>query len=170
MPSTADAPSDIDVRWHRLIVPFDRLPNSGTEDFHLGFQLRGPGTIWLDDISLYQVSFTPNEIKALQRLVLAAGARCSQNRVSDLLAILEGYWARFLFAYVPETPNLPSATLAAVNGPYAQKPSSPFTPEPPAAAAQPAAQSTSQPAARAGEPEKVEPGFFDRVKGFFGRY
>ena len=158
---TRSAPSS-GIRWHRMIVPFDRLPNTPQGTVHLGFHLYGPGTIWIDEILLYRISFTPPEIKALQRLVLAAGARCSQNRVSDLLTILEGHWAQFLFTHVPE-PSIdtsqamaqtPAAALAAGHKPYAEKASNP------SAIATPPKET---------ETKKTNPGFFDRVKGFFGR-
>ncbi len=145
------------IRWQRMIVPFDRLPRD-LEKFRLGFQLSGPGTVWIDDVTLYHVSFTPNEIKALQRLVLAATARCSQNRVSDLLAILEGHWAQFLYAHVPAIDGeMPSAALAAVNHPYAEK------------ADRAAPKSTKAAVSKAAVPTAESPSFFDRVKGFFGR-
>ncbi len=158
--SQASAPSSgTGVRWQRLILPFDRLPNSGNEKWNLGFQVTGPGTAWIDDVTLYHVSFTPNEIKTLQRLALAAGARCSQNRVSDLLTILEGHWAQLLHDNVPvaDFDSTPRAAMAAVQQPYAGNAANTIT------------QKDLAPKPATTAMKAASPSLFDRVKGFFGR-
>jgi hypothetical protein len=120
LPLLAKTPSNNGVRWHQVIIPFDRLPTDGLSDFRLGFRLFGPGTVWLDGVTLYQMTFTSNEVKVLQQLVLVANGRCSADRVSDLLTILEGYWAQYLFHHVPALPTSvpPSIAVAKENAAY----------------------------------------------------
>ncbi|MDR0608534.1 MAG: hypothetical protein LBG58_00300 [Planctomycetaceae bacterium] len=95
------------VRWYRVIVPFTQLPTTGLNDFRIGFRLYGAGTVWIDDVTLYRMTFTSNEIKVLQQIALAADNRCSSDRVSDLLSILEGYWVQYLFRHIPPVPSIP---------------------------------------------------------------
>lgn len=98
------------IYWQTIVVPFDRLPTQNLEDLRLGFVLTGPATLWIDDIKLYQIAFTKDEMNVLYRLVSVADRRCSNDRISDLLTILDGYWSQFLFRNVPmESPERPIA-------------------------------------------------------------
>lgn len=89
------------VRWHRMVVPFDRLPNDRLDDMQIAFEMTGPGTVWIDEIVLYQIAFAKEEINELLRLVSVADLRASLDRVSDLLTILESHWPQYLFEHVP---------------------------------------------------------------------
>jgi hypothetical protein len=89
------------VRWHRLVVPLEHLPLESLEDVRIGIQYLGSGSVWLDDISLYQVWFSENEMRELLTILPVADQRCSSGRVSELTSLLEGYWTQFLFQHVP---------------------------------------------------------------------
>jgi hypothetical protein len=91
------------VRWHQLVTMFERLPLESLEEVRIGIQYAGSGTVWLDDIVLYQVLFSDNENKELLKLLFIAGQRCTLGKVSDLTSQLEDYWAQFLFQHVPES-------------------------------------------------------------------
>ncbi|MDR2704541.1 MAG: hypothetical protein LBC02_02065 [Planctomycetaceae bacterium] len=149
------------VRWYRVIVPFTQLPATGLNDFRIGFRLFGAGTVWIDDITLYRMTFTSNEIKVLQQIALAANSRCSSDRVSDLLSILEGYWVQYLFRHIPvsstpisstsipaiQTPTQPSAVTAKENKPYASQ--------------------VTVTSPNSAPPKKEEQSIFNRVKSWF---
>ena len=98
------------VRWHRLVVPFDRLPLEALTEVRIGVQYSGSGVVWLDDITLYQVLFSANEMMELQKMLVVADRFCTSGRVSDLTSQLEGYWAQFLFQHVPVA--IPQPTVA----------------------------------------------------------
>ncbi|MDR1963658.1 MAG: hypothetical protein LBQ50_07760, partial [Planctomycetaceae bacterium] len=127
------------VRWYRIIVPFNQLPTTGLNDFCIGFRLFGAGTVWIDDITLYRTTFTSNEIKMLQQIVLVANGRCSSDRVSDLLMILEGYWVQYLFRHIPQpvSPATPVSVATTLNAPaqppaVTSKENKPYTSQVPA--------------------------------------
>jgi hypothetical protein len=160
LPLIVNAPPQHGVRWHRLIIPFDRLPPNGLDDFRIGFRLSAPGTVWIDNVTLYRMTFTSNEIKALQQLVLVAHGRCSAERVSDLLTILEGYWSRYLFRHVPlPSGSAPPASVASKEtGRYASQVFTPTSPK---------ITTNSVTPAPATPQKKEDQSIFNRVKGWF---
>jgi hypothetical protein len=148
------------VRWYRVLVPFTQLPTTGLSDFCIGFRLFGTSTVWIDNVTLYRMTFTSNEIKSLQQIALAANNRYSSDRVSDLLAILEGYWVQYLFHHIPvpsiptttsipatSIPTQPSAVIAKESKPYTSKVSVTTSGSP--------------------SPKKEEQSLFNRIKGWF---
>ncbi|MCL2744797.1 MAG: hypothetical protein FWE67_13195, partial [Planctomycetaceae bacterium] len=46
------------VQWQPLTIPFYRLPMNGIEDLRVGFVLAQSGTIWIDNVVLYDLSFS----------------------------------------------------------------------------------------------------------------
>jgi hypothetical protein len=100
------------VRWHPLHVPFERMPLDSLENIRIGVQYLGSGTVWLDDVTLYQVSFSAAEMSELQKALIIADQRCTSGKVSDLTSQLESYWAQFLFLRVPATLPQPSVAAA----------------------------------------------------------
>jgi hypothetical protein len=97
------------VQWFKVVVPFDRLPMGGGRDIVLRFSLSGVMTVWVDDITLYQVAFTPEETNELFRLLSAADVRRSKYRVSDLMTLFDSYWVQFLLHNTPEKTNTASS-------------------------------------------------------------
>ena len=110
MPLLANVEPRNGVRWHRVAVPF-RLPLESLEEIRIGIQYSGSGTVWLDDITLHHVSFSANETVELQKIQIAAEQRCAAGRVSELISLLEGYWAQFLFQHVPAPIPQPAVSL-----------------------------------------------------------
>ena|GEM_PF-3303307 len=100
------------VRWLPVVVSFGRLPKNSLEEVRIGVQYAGSGTVWLDDITLYQVLFSANEITELQKMSVVANQRHSTERISDLIVQLEGYWSQFLFKHVPAPALQPKVSTA----------------------------------------------------------
>ena len=111
MPLLANVEPRNGVRWHRVIVPF-RFPLEPLEEVRIGVQYSGIGTIWIDDIALQHVSFSPNEIIELHKKLAVADRRYSAGRVSDLISLLEGHWTQFLFEHVPVSMPQPAVSMA----------------------------------------------------------
>ena len=133
--------------WRRIVAPFDLLPKENLEDLRIGFQLAGPGTVWIDDVMLYRVAFTQGEQIELYEKVSVAHLRRSKNRISELLVLLEGYWPQFLLQNVPVEPIPPPMVVADVRPTYSENKAVPvLKPEP---------------------PKSSSPGVFDRFKGWF---
>jgi hypothetical protein len=118
MPRLADVEPRNGVRWHWLPVSFGRLPLD-LEEVRIGIQYSGSGTVWLDDITLYQVLFSANEMIELQKRLVVADKYCTLGRVSDLTALLEDHWTQFLFRYVPV--SVPQPAVSVPNLPVAQE-------------------------------------------------
>ncbi|GHT42132.1 hypothetical protein FACS189443_4800 [Planctomycetales bacterium] len=98
------------VCWQQVVVPFDQLPVEGLENLRIGFQLTGHGAVWIDNVKLYSVAFSSDEMVELQKILLAADSRCKEKRFTDLSNLLEGYWAQYLFRNVSSpTPQLVSS-------------------------------------------------------------
>ncbi len=89
------------VRWCQAVVPFDRLPVDSLEEIRIGFELVDAGTVWIDNLRLFQLSFSRQETNELLILVNAADVRLESRRYSDLDSILNGYWAKFLREFSP---------------------------------------------------------------------
>ena len=111
LPCFEDVEPKNGVRWHRLLVPLERLPLESLEEVRIGIQYSGSGTVWLDDITLYQVLFSANEMVELQRRLVVADRYCTSGRVSDLTSLLEGYWTQFLFQFVSDSVPQPAVSF-----------------------------------------------------------
>ncbi|MDR2117395.1 MAG: hypothetical protein LBP87_13545 [Planctomycetaceae bacterium] len=191
LPFLLKSPPQQGVRWYRIIVPFTQLPSTGLNDFRIGFRLFGTGTVWIDDIILYRMTFTSNEIKALQQIALVANSRCSSDRISDLLSILEGYWVQYLFRHIPvPVIPLPATPIHATQNPANPSTQLPSTQLPPTQlSAKPSAVTTkeenpyntshvpvtspdslqSSQSLPSLPPKKEEQSIFNRIKGWFSK-
>lgn len=98
--------------WHQVIAPLDDLPLDGVGPMRLRFDLTGPGEVWIDDVRLCDLEFSREELVPLVKLISPAEYHLEDGRVADCMRLLEGYWPRFLMAYVPaaQAPN-PSQTV-----------------------------------------------------------
>jgi hypothetical protein len=83
-----------------FLVQFTALPTSGVQDLRIGFDLMGAGTVWVDDVEIYDLWFLPNERDELMIMTALAARSLSKGQVSDCQRILGGYWPQFLRDYV----------------------------------------------------------------------
>lgn len=97
LPNVPAIPAD----WTQFYVHVFDLPLENTGYIHLRFELTGSGEVWIDDVQLCELFFTEKERKALVRLLTPADVMLQNGQVGDCLRLLEGYWSRFLVAYVP---------------------------------------------------------------------
>lgn len=88
------------------------LPTSELADLRVGFDLMGPGEVWIDDVQVYDRWFPKNERDDLMIMSGLAARSLSMGQLGDCQRILSGYWPQFLFEYVP----LAEAQVAAVPG------------------------------------------------------
>jgi hypothetical protein len=89
------------------------------------FELSGPGQVWIDNAQLHDLLFPikfyersePEKLE-LVKLISAADSALENGRYSDCVALLEGYWPRYLNAYTPAVaPTI--ATQPAITDPAA---------------------------------------------------
>jgi hypothetical protein len=115
-------------RWAPFVLQIDDLPRTGLDEFRIGFDLMGPGEVWIDDIEIYDASFTADEQVRISQQIAAADyhlrtsktAADSHVRTDHLAAaanLLEGYWPRFLLQHVEPPPLVEPEAPAATPSP-----------------------------------------------------
>jgi hypothetical protein len=99
-----------------IYVP--NLPLQLRGQMRIAFELTGPGDVWLDNTTLYNVLFPlryygKSEIEVLQlsKQIHAAKSAFDAGQVSDCSRIVDGYWPRFILANRPlQTPKVAERT------------------------------------------------------------
>ncbi len=104
------------------------LPLESGGQMRVRFEISGPGEIWFDNVTMYDLLFPlrwyPNaraEIVQLLKVIHAAKSAFEAGQVADCVRLLEGYWPRFVATYTP----LVQPALAVQPAPVASPPSSP---------------------------------------------
>ena len=95
--------NQITSKWKRFGVHFDDLPIEDVGNLRIGFDMMGPGKIWIDQCEVYDRWFDENDTQAMTQLLAGAGLILEQQ--GDLEAcrqILAGYWPTFLREHFSE--------------------------------------------------------------------
>jgi hypothetical protein len=108
----------LEPQWRPYAILVNDLPLDDHGRMRVRFELTGPGEIWLDNVKLYDLlcslGYYPKaqaEIKQFLILLHAAERTVESGRLTDSLRLLEGYWPRFIMAYMPVRP--PQQPIAA---------------------------------------------------------
>lgn len=109
--------------WMSYSFPISYLPNEGLENIKVGFELLGPGEVWVDDFQVFDLAFEKTERYELSKLISLASVVLEKRQFADCSQLLESYWPQFLVANVP---------LAQAGTPVARTPGSraPIVPPP----------------------------------------
>ena len=120
----AGQPGDaIRSEWGRYVLPVDDLPLEGLTSLRVRFDLMGPGEVWIDDVQVFGLAFSPPEMVELSKLIALANVRLQNGQVGDCLRLLEGYWPQFLEENVAlPSGAVPTETAAANAPPDEEKP------------------------------------------------
>jgi hypothetical protein len=110
--------------WVRYSFPVDDVPTEGLSDVSVRLELMSAGEVWVDDVQVFDLSFSEAERVELSKLIALTNLKLQHGQLADCTRLLESYWPQFLVANVP---------LAQAAGPLAQRP-----PTAPAAPAEPA--------------------------------
>ena len=84
-----------------FLLPIDDLPATGITELLVGFDLMGPGEVWVDDVQVFDLYFQVNEQDELLKDAAMAGFLLENGRLAECGRYLSGYWPRFLLEYVP---------------------------------------------------------------------
>jgi hypothetical protein len=103
----ASAPTPGD--WVRYSFPIDYIPREGLSELRLSFELVGAGEVWIDDVQIFDLSFSEAERYELSKLISLASVVLEKGQLADCAQLLEGYWPQFLVAHVPLTAGTPVA-------------------------------------------------------------
>jgi hypothetical protein len=90
--------------WTQYWFQIDDLPSSELSELRIGIDLMGPGDVSIDDLSVYDLWFHDNERDELVKQLGIAGFQLGHGRLLDSHRYLDGYWPRFLEAFVPGEP------------------------------------------------------------------
>ena len=111
-----------------IVMPISDLPTQELLELSVGFDLMGPGEVWIDDVQVYDRWFPKNERDELMITSGLAARMLSMGQIGDCQRVLAGYWPRFLqehvelsetrMAVVPTTPAAagPNAPAAGAKG------------------------------------------------------
>ena len=86
--------------WARFILHIDDLPREEMDEFRIGFDLMGAGEVWIDDVEIFDASFTEKEQFQISRLIAAADYHLREENIAAAAQVLDGYWPRFLQEHV----------------------------------------------------------------------
>lgn len=98
--TSGDGP-ELNETWRQFVFPLHDLPAEGLSDLRVRFELIGAGEVYIDDVRLTELEFTPTERLELSKIISLAEYRLQRNEYGACARLLEGYWPRFLSAYVP---------------------------------------------------------------------
>ncbi len=76
-------------------LPVDQLAN-----IRVGFDLMGAGSVWVDDVHVYDRWFPKHEQDNLMIMRGLAARSLSMGRITDCRRILNGYWPQFLMQHI----------------------------------------------------------------------
>ena len=82
------------------------IPDYRDQDLRIGFDLMGPGEVWVDDVQILDTWFSRTELGQLEKDLALARFQLEQGRVLDCQGFLDSYWPRFFKTYVPLVPAL----------------------------------------------------------------
>jgi hypothetical protein len=104
-PAGAKAAVPLSTDWRQYVFQVGDLPLEGLSQLHVRFDLRGPGEVWVDEVELFDLAFSDDERKELNKLNTLARVALEEDRIGDCLRTLEGYWPQFLEEHVPLPPG-----------------------------------------------------------------
>lgn len=96
-----DESSASEPDWHSHEFWIDDLPVDAVSQLRVGIDILGPGTVWFDDIELFDLAFTRGERNELAKIIALADWQLRESRMGDCQTTLERYWLRYLLSYVP---------------------------------------------------------------------
>ncbi|MEX0716495.1 MAG: hypothetical protein WD066_07910 [Planctomycetaceae bacterium] len=83
--------------WRRYRLRVEDRPPLASSAVRFGIELRGPGTLWVDDADLELFSRDGNDVRQLTKTLSAVKLAWNERRHADCRRLLDGYWGRVLF-------------------------------------------------------------------------
>jgi hypothetical protein len=122
--SDARAPCQLTRDWKPYSFPINDVPAGGIEKLRLEFELIGAGRVWIDDVQVFDLQFSPQEFPQLRQIAALAADYFEKGDYGQCLHELDGYWPRFLAAYVTLPPMAIANQQPAAGGNASQAPKS----------------------------------------------
>lgn len=104
--NAAGKSSVLQAAWTQYWFQIDDLPTTGLTDLRVGFDMMGPGEVWIDDVQLFEVWFHENERDELIKHIGLADFNLNNGKLVECERYLASYWPRFLVQHVPLSPRV----------------------------------------------------------------
>lgn len=92
--------------WSPVALHIDDLPSDELKYLQVRFDMMGKGQVWLDDVSVFGLSFTRNEHHELSRIVALADLQLREERLIECARTLSRFWPTFLLREQSSQPQL----------------------------------------------------------------
>jgi len=112
------------TQWTECSIALTDLPIAGLTELRVGFDLMGPGEVWIDDVQVKDLWLTDGEYSELIKSAPTAILQAQSGQLNECRLFVEGYWPSFLRRNV----QLPDQREAA---PEASRSAKAPTPQPP---------------------------------------
>jgi hypothetical protein len=96
-----EASTESESGWQAHEFWIDDLPVGAVAQLRVGMDIVGRGTVWFDDVELFDLAFTRSERNELSKIIALADLQLREGRMGDCQTTLERYWLRYLLSYVP---------------------------------------------------------------------
>ena len=97
---TKEEPLAADWGTKPYLLLISNLPVDELVNLRVGFDLMGPGEVWIDDIHVYDRWFPKNERDDLTIMRVLATRSLNMGQLANCQRILSGYWPQFLNEYI----------------------------------------------------------------------
>jgi hypothetical protein len=94
--------------WSPVELHVDDLPSHELDYLQVRFDMMGEGSVWLDDVAVFGMSFTRSEHHELTRVVGLADWHLREERLIECARTLSRFWPRFLLDEQAPEPRLAS--------------------------------------------------------------
>ena len=91
----------ISNQWKPYLLLINNVPTSELANIRVGFDLMGAGSVWVDDVHVYDSWFPQHEQDDLMIMRGLAARSLSMGQITDCRQILRGYWSQFLLQHIP---------------------------------------------------------------------
>lgn len=98
--------SQLSSDWRQFAVHFDDLPQQPLNGLRIGFDLIGPGDVWVDHVQVFDRWLDENDAKAVTQLLASIGPLLNETETLETCrSILRSYWPTFLRQYFQDEAN-----------------------------------------------------------------
>lgn len=98
-----------DGQWRPVVLQIESLPIHGLDTLRVRFDILGVGAVAIDDVRIYGLAFEESQRVQLAKTLAAIDQHMRDGNIGTAARELDGYWPRFLDAFVPD----PTATETA---------------------------------------------------------
>lgn len=99
-------------KWSPFVLRIDDLPRHSLSEFRVGFDVMGPGEVLIDNVEVYDLSFSDDERTEISKIIATADNLLEKKYIAAADQVLSGYWPQFLLDHVvapePRVADIPA--------------------------------------------------------------